>query len=174
MAPNERAIITWSARIDSTAAAVQITMVRNDETKPNATFWVKLMPKARMNSGRNSDFGMLNRKNSSGLNTALRKRLSAMTMPMTTPTGTEMANETMTSSSVTAISEWIRGRCSRSHSVAKTSLAGGSRRGLTAPVRASTSQSRNSAATIASRAAPATCRFSIKAWSVPSWRRTGR
>src|SRR3984957_15511666 len=122
------------------------------EKKPNPTFCTKPTPNTRMNIGRKIDLGMLKAKKSSGFITSAKERFSAIKSPISAPTGTAMMNAVNTSAPVTTRSARTPARARRSPSVAMVSLAEGSSRGLTSPVRDSNSHSANSTATIAKRA----------------------
>src|SRR6266566_10145037 len=101
-----------------------------------------------MNMGRKIDFGTLKMKKNNGFSVSPRYRLSASTNPIKTLTGTEIAKATSASNAVVTRSACTAGRCRMSHKVASTSLAGGSNRGLTNPVRDNSSHSPNSPTTI--------------------------
>ena len=104
------------------------------ENTPNATFSWKLMPKAKMKSGRKIDFGMLNTKKMSGLHTAVANALSAISTVNAKPVGTARRKATPVSASVVAT--WLLKSASpRSFtSMAPTSVGGGRRRASTRPV----------------------------------------
>src|SRR5437868_4148234 len=122
------------------------------EKKPKPTFWAKPTPNTRMNIGRKIDFGIENAKNNNGFTTSAKYRFSAIRNPTSVPKGTASANAASTSLAVTSRSLRTLARCSNSPSMASVSEADGSSRGLTVPVRDSTSHAANIAMTIARRA----------------------